>query len=238
MTATTHANLLARLRNQLGDLDAGAYHFSDGQLTQWLNAAIRDYSIHFPRKKNVEIAMTPGTHYYSLPLDFHSVLTVQYSRFNPSLTPQPPEYFTPRSHKHPDFWRRDGFYDVWKHQEEIIQSWLIISRSPFAAQDAIICYYHGDHPALVNPGDVCSLPERHLHLLDFFVRWMALQNLSTQESLSPTTSVDGALALLDKYEANVRQAEAAYRNVMAEARAAESETGVSEWRMDKWDGRY
>lgn len=238
MTAETLTTLLARLRNHLGDLNSASYQFSDAQLTQWLNAAIFDYSIHFPRKKNSLIALTPGTHYYEMPLDFHSVLTVQYSKFNPTLTPQTPEYFTHRSHKHPDFWERDGFYDIWKHQEEIEQSWLIISRDPYSAMDTIVCYYHGDHTSLVDAADECSLPVRHLHLLDFYVRWMSLQNLSTLESMSPTTSVDGAIALLDKYEANVRLAEAAYRSAMADARSAESETGVSEWRMDKWDGGY
>ena len=42
MTAETLTTLLSRLRNHLGDLNPASYQFSDAQLTQWLNAAIRD----------------------------------------------------------------------------------------------------------------------------------------------------------------------------------------------------
>lgn len=234
MTAILLAALRSGCRQNLGDFDPLAYAFSDEQLDLWINQAIADYSLHFPRKKTVAINMVPDTFYYDLPSDFHGVLTVQYTRFGTSIPADPPEYFTHRSHKHPKFWQEDGYYDIWKRQEEGEPSLLIISRNPASAADLIAFDYHGDHEALSADTDACSVPIRHLHLVPQYVRWAVLQQLAMKASLNP----DPTNPLMDRLEQNAVRSLQTYQELLEKAAARESETGVSEWRMDKWERTY
>lgn len=238
MTAATLAAIRLQCRQRLGDTDPLAYSFSDDQIDLWINEAISDYSVHFPRKKTLAIELAPGTYYYDLPADFHGVLTVQYTRYGTGLPDQLPQYFSHRSHKHPDFWQEDGFYDIWKRQEEGEPSLLIISRNPFSADDLIAIDYHGDHDALSADTDACTLPLRHIHLLVQYVRWAALQHLGMIASSNPDpVDLPGSASWADLLDETAERALQTYHVLLEKARVVESETTVSEWKMDKWERR-
>ncbi len=232
MTAATLSAIRSNCRQRLGDTNPLAYTFSDDQIDLWINEAIADYSLHFPRKKTLAISLAPGTFFYDLPLDLHGVLTIQYTRFGSSFPADPPEYFVHRSHKHPDFWQEDGYYDIWKRQEEGEPSLLILSRNPTSADDVIAFDYHGDHDVLSADTDACSVPARHTHLLVQYVRWSALQQLSMKASISP----DPANPLMDLLDQSAERCLQAYHALLEQAKDGES--GGSEWKMDKWERRY
>lgn len=67
---------------------------------------------------------------------------------------------------------------------------------------------------------------------------MAFSHLQSGLCVIDASFVGKALARLDKYEVDLRQADAANRSAMAEARSAVFELGVPEYIMDKWDGSY
>lgn len=71
-------------RRRLGDLTT-PYKWSDEQLNQWINNAIADYSLHFPRVQTQTISCSDDIRTFDLPSYFvpHSVSNIQPARILP-----------------------------------------------------------------------------------------------------------------------------------------------------------
>ena len=66
---TTRSDLRRLIRRRLGD-NASPTQWSDLQINQWINDAIAEYSIHFPRKLDAAIPCIDGQRGYDLPEGF------------------------------------------------------------------------------------------------------------------------------------------------------------------------
>ena len=76
--ASSLSALRAQCRDLLGDLTGGAYIFTDVQLDDWINRAINDLSIHFPRYMVYTVGTTLGTHTYDLEVYHKGIASVEY----------------------------------------------------------------------------------------------------------------------------------------------------------------
>jgi hypothetical protein len=227
----TQATLNQMCRNLLGDTDALDYTFTNDQINEWINLAIIDLSLHFPRIIQYDISTVAGGHRYDLPSSITGAISVEYPQGE-----DPPEFLFRRSYTHPWFYLEDGFYDILirQDQDSTYPPELIISSSPEDNQTVRI-EYKGAHNLLSDPGDECTLLDRHVHLIPLFVRWKAHQELSTSEGRDP----DAILHIMSDVEINATRAENAYRTSLQEALQAESESGiVSTWKMDRNDRVY
>jgi hypothetical protein len=74
---TTRVDLRNLVSRRLGDLTA-PYVQNDLQINQWINDAVADYSVYFPQVKTANITAVTGTHEYSLPADFVSMVRVEW----------------------------------------------------------------------------------------------------------------------------------------------------------------
>jgi hypothetical protein len=92
-------------RCRLGDLSP-TYKWSDLQLNQWINDAIADYSLHFPRLLELKIDCTAGGHSYQLPADARAILAVEYPEGQ-----DPPAYLTPGDRFSAGFYTSAALYD-------------------------------------------------------------------------------------------------------------------------------
>ena len=103
---TTRLDLRNLCRRRLGDLVA-PYYWSDLQLNQWINDAVADYGLHFPRTLSLEIETGAGEHTYDLPADFQAARRVEYPAGE-----NPPAVLQRLSHREVDFWELPGRYDI------------------------------------------------------------------------------------------------------------------------------
>jgi hypothetical protein len=91
-----------------------------------------------------------------------------------------------------------------------------------------------DHSPLSDPTDECTVLERHYHLIGLFVRWKALSERSSHESMDPSPLAMRASLM----ENATKKAEDAYIAALARALAAENDSGQVSWKMDRFDGIY
>jgi hypothetical protein len=215
---TTRLDLRNLVRRRLGDL-ALPYHWSDLQLNQWLNDAIADYGLYFPRTLCQEIAAKAGVRAYELPGDFQSAIRIEYPDGE-----EPPCLLQRLSMEEQDFWELAGRYDILARGDAAIPGELWLSDSPHDGE-TIRFNYLADHASLDDDGDVTSVPDRHLELLLLFVRWASLQELTSSEARNPNP---GSLSL-SALDANTLRAEATYRQQVAQALRRESASAVVSW---------
>jgi hypothetical protein len=223
---TTRLDLRNLCRRRLGDLTA-PYHWSDLQVNQWINDAIADYSIHFPRQLSEEISTTAQVQQYDLPEGFIAVLSVEYPALSGANVPAdelPPTYLQHLSYTELDFWELSGRYDVVHRDDGSDASELWLSDSP-AEDEVIRLEYLAEHASLDDDGDLCTVPDRHLELLVLFVRWAALQELAATEARSPDLTTS-ALSTLD---INASRAEQTYRQQLEATLRAEGKSAVVGW---------
>lgn len=215
-------------RGQLADNALlGNYTFSDEQLDGWINAAVLDLSLHFPRQASATLALQPGVQVYALESDFLAALQVA------SPAGQVPPCLLRRDDSsRPDFWLAPGRYDVVRRMDAGPggEAQLVLSDPPAAGQAASVEYL-AEHRPLSSPSDITTLLDRHAVLIPAYVRWKAWQALSTRGGMNP----DQAPLLGSTPEANALRAEQAYRAALQAAQAAEGESRVLAWRLDKWD---
>ncbi|MEA3438859.1 MAG: hypothetical protein U9R58_01095 [Chloroflexota bacterium] len=224
---TTRSDLRNLCRRRLGDT-AAPYAFSDLQINQWINDAIAEYSIHFPRTLNTTITCSAGDRIYELPSNFRASISVEYPAGE-----DPPEYLKRRSYLHDGFWDQAGFYDVMMRFDESDSAELWISKNPAASETIAVCYL-GDHPSLDDDTDTCTVLDRHLELIVLFVRWTSYQELASTESADP----DPTSLSMGTLELNAYRAKREYRTKLADWKAAESDSASAHWRMDGWDRVY
>ena len=199
-------------------------------LDMWINFGIRDISTHFPRVLSADHSCTDDIRKYDLDDTYIQIKSVEYPKGE-----DPPKYLSRRNFTHPNFWQVDGHYDfiptLTADSSQDPQLW--ISTKP-ATGETIAVMYGAEHSALSDPSDVCTLLERHEHLIALFVRWKAWQELATSEGYAP----DPIKLLSATQEVNAYRAARAYRRAIRDAKEIESESAVQPWVMDKWGSIY
>ena len=212
-------------RRRLGDLTT-PYKWSDEQLNQWINDAIADYSLHFPRVQTQTISCSDDVRTFDLSSYFVSALSVEYPTGE-----DPPSYLKFRERTHPDFWQEDGYYFIEKEKGADDLNLLYISEKP-ANGESIEVTFNAHHAFLDDDDtDENTVLERHLELIILFVRWKAYQELATTESISsdPTTSMSSTL------EMNATRAEQAYRKTLSTYLKTGTNSSQAVWKMDDYD---
>ena len=215
-------------RRRLGDLTV-PFQFSDEQLNQWINDAIADYSLHFPRVQSTSIACVADDRMYDLPSNCLAILSLEYPTGE-----DPPEYLYQREYTHPDFWQEDGYYAFIQTSQDNDYPELWISEKP-SSGETITVIYHATHDFLDDDdSDLNTVPESHLELVILFVRWAAFQSLSSVENASP----DNRTSTSSTLELNASRAEGVYRKMLQEIKEAGSTSAAANWRMDRYDRIY
>ena len=197
---TSRLDLRNLCRRRLGDLTAPT-HWSDLQINQWINDAVADYSIYFPRKRAVSLEMEAGLHVYLLPEDFRAVLSAAYPGSQDA-----PQYLQRLSYQETDFWELPARYDILRWDDGSKSSELWLSESP-ADGETLELEILADHASLDDDGDLCTVPDRHLEILVLFVRWASLQELASTEARNP----DPTTLSMSVLDSNATRAERAYR---------------------------
>lgn len=214
---TTRQDLRELCRRRLGDL-SGSPTFSDLQVNQWINDALSDYSLHFPRPAATDLSTTAGEHAYDLPADFQAMARVEYPQGD-----DPPTLLAPRGEDQAGFWESDGYYSV-RAGDAVTPAQVVISASPGEAETLRLGYL-ADHAWLDDETDVTTVPDRHLELIVLFVRWAALQELASSEAADPDPSrLD--VSVLDT---NAGRAERIYRKALEEAKGAGARSVWVSW---------
>jgi hypothetical protein len=90
------------------------------------------------------------------------------------------------------------------------------------------------HSALVDSGDICTIPAYLIHLIGLFVRWKIWQEIATAEGMD----LDQTRLLTDTQEVNPIRADRIYCNALKEAQASLVESAQVRWKMDKHDQVY
>lgn len=235
---TTFSALIADCREHIHDISASVH--SADQLKQWVNDAIREMSIHFPRRLTVDLDTTTAQRKYDLPGNVLAILSCEYP-----ADQNPPIYVQTREHTHPQFWTQDGFYCLVKRMDAYLaddpptegygeppQIW--VSRSPLSNFETIRLEYLTEHDSLSGDNDICSVLPRHEHLIHLFVRWKAISELAVAQDMDP----DATEALSGTFEINAARAEKSYRDALKAAQQAESDSGQAHLWMDKFDRIY
>ena len=127
MSATLTA-LNESARRLTGDTASAVW--TDLQINDWINDAIRDISIHFPRVITTDLSTTLNTREYDLELNFLQPFSVEYPQGE-----DPPIYLIRRPYTHPLFWQQDGYYDILdtRTSDDTNDKQLYISEKPAAS---------------------------------------------------------------------------------------------------------
>jgi hypothetical protein len=223
----TRQSLRDLCRRRLGDLEV-PYKWSDLQVNQWINDAIADYSIHFPRRVELKLDCTLNTHSYALPADCHGLLSVEYPTGQ-----DPPEYLRPADRFAAGFYTHDDLYDFLPSHDQDSPGSLCISADPTAAQDINVIYL-ADHAYPDDDLDEITILERHYELILLYVRWAAYQELASSESSDP----DPTSLALSTLELNAYRAQRLYLQALEKAHKAEAHSVMATWKMDNWKKIY
>jgi hypothetical protein len=139
--------------------DAGGGVWPAESLERWLNAAIRELSLHVPRSRSVTIAAVAGQRRYSLPADFREAIAVEFP-----AGADPPNYLLPWSGGQRAFWRHSGAYLTSRRGDATAAGELWLSDRP-AGGESIELLYTADHAYPLQAGDPVTVPGRLHDLL-------------------------------------------------------------------------
>jgi len=221
---TAFSALVTDCRELIGD--TGASVFTADQVKQWVNDAIKQMSIFFPRRLTIDINCTTAQRKYDIAEATVSIISAEYPAGG-----DPPEYLQLREYTHPDFWIKDGYYCLVKRMDAYlapaapiegygVPSQIWISTKPTTGEK-IRLEYTAEHDLLSADADVLSVLPRHEHLIHLFVRWKAWSELATTEGMDP----DSTEPLTSAMEVNATRAEKSYLQALQNAQQAESESG-------------
>jgi len=129
---------------------------------------------------NVSIDATAGARQYNLPNNIHGIISVEYQPGGSST--EPPAYFKLHDHMLDDFYTTDEVYDWLKLDNSAsasAPSTILVNPETPADADTYSIEYTADHAALSSGADVLTVPDRHINLIYLYVRWCAIQELST-----------------------------------------------------------
>jgi hypothetical protein len=229
MTSLLMQDIEAQCAGLIGDPSYAT--FTQLQVDDWINQAIRDLSIHFPRYEGYTINTTLGDHYYDLESYTKGIVSVEYPAGQ-----KPPRFLARKSVTDPIFWLKPGFYDFIKPNtsDDSTPPQIVLSDYTPVGANLIHIRLTRDHAPLLDPTDECSVLERHYHLIGLFVRWKAISERSTHESMDPSP-----LAMRASLMENATQkAENAYISALNRALAAETDSSQVSWKMDRFDRAY
>jgi hypothetical protein len=214
---TTREELREIIRMRLGDL-AETPVLTDDQINQWINDAIREYGIHFPRRAELHITCLEGVREYALngrtdesgltSSGTRHVLRVEYP-----YNEDPPQILIRRSELDTGGFLGEKVYDVRDSPEMI----LVIGLAP-QGTETIAAQLACDHPLLDQDTSVTTLPDQHLELIILFVRLLALQELAATEASDPSPTG----VILTGLASMVSRAQEEYAARLAEYRLSSS----------------
>ena len=231
---TTVAQLADRCQIALSDTAATTW--PQATVEDWVCDAIRDYSQYFPRvvTSTVDAIGAIAVHYLDLPTTFLEMVSVEFPKGE-----NPPTYLERRSIHHPEFWDRDGYYDiVYSHQivEDPVGTTanrIYFSRLPLATEGYTL-RFHAVHAAS-GAADTVTVRTDHQPLLVLFVVWRALKERQAKESANPDTTSK----YLNQLVYAATQAEVEYRRALQRALGSQSDSGsAGPWRTDVYDPIY
>lgn len=214
---TTRADLNNLCRRRLADMTSPV-EWSDIQINQWINDAIAEYSIHFPKEvTGFTITTTADQREYSLSsaTGIQHITRVEYPQGD-----DPPTLLTWRDKQDPRGFWGGPYYDF----EGSPPSTLIIGEKP-SANETIEIDYLADHDYLDDDSDTVSVPDLHLELIVLFVRMAAMQELAAEEAKNPdtTTLMANTLAL------NAFRAQREYRTFLEQVKASQANSTFINW---------
>ena len=229
---TTPSELTDRLEILLNDETNATWTVPD--LQEFLNNAMRDYSIQFPRTVSTTINCVADQQTYDLPSDCIGLLLVAYPGAD-----DPPTYLERRARTHDAFWDYEGYYDVQysgtgEGDSPTTRGTLYISQAP-AAGETINIAYSATHNTDLKDIEHITVPDEHEHLLLLFAVWQAsLERLATeQQNPDMTTNLINSLSRATEHN------EQAYRRSLKAAHDARNISGLSgPWKSDIHDPIY
>ena len=225
----TYTALNDRCRRLIGD--TSTIILTDLQIDEWINDAIRNISMHFPRVITTDLSTSDDVREYDLPLTFIAALSVEYPQGE-----DPPQYLERLAATDPKFWLNEGYYDILDTQTSDTNNYpqIIISEKP-EDSETIRIIHTAMHTDLSDPGDETTVEDRHIHLIPLFVRWQCWieHSLTDGEDPDPLKGISGV------YETNAVKAEQAYYHTLNRALQSESHSAQSSaWKIDKHDRIY
>ena len=213
---TTRADLRDDImRERLAD----ATQWPDSTLNQWIEDAIAEYSVHFPRTDlEATIDCVDDQREYDLSSELtrpQGILRVEY----PSGE-DPPEYLTRRSvDDSRGFWGGE-YYDVRGDPPHT----LFVGEKPDDGED-IVVFYDGDHLYPTDDADMLTVPDQHLEGLVLFVWWKAAQELLAAEAKDPQTTT----LLLTQFDMLTYRAAREYRYWLRDVKGEHSPSMIVSW---------
>ncbi len=197
--SVTMQQLIDQIQIDLADPLAATWSESD--LLQWLNDAIRDFSLEHPRRRNSSITAVSSQHKYTLPDDHIDTISVEY----PSGQ-TPPEYLLEKNYVDLDFWTNDNHYATIHNNDQEEDNELWIAATP-AGSESIAIEYAAYHPHTLAAIDNTTVPIEFHHVLKVFVMARATEYLQMKEQATPTSSSSLLMSMLAQ---NAQQLRAEY----------------------------
>ncbi len=186
---TTRANLRDLIRRRVAD-EINPFSFSNTIVNQFINDAIQQYSLYFPRileGTNAEtINLNSNSKIYTLTTpNIQAILAVEYP------IQSPPSYILPKAYTAPDF--NSGLhYATIGHPPSAI----LLSFTPGNGESMAVSLA-ADHLYPTNDDDIITVPDQHLELITLYGRYLIHSYLATKEATNPdrTTIISNTLML-------------------------------------------
>lgn len=202
--------------------------FPDSLLNAWIDEAVRDYSLHFPRQisKTLE-ALAAGQREFSYaslgsPEAVYAITRVEYP-----LGAVPRSFLQRLPRDHPAF-EGGRYYDL-------VNDGAIEVGMSLQAGESLGVLYLTHH--LVPASDITSLtvPDDHLEALKLYVVLQAVRKLEMDQAANP----EQASLLLSMLGANASRAARLYQaQIRLYRQAAGQGAFTGPWSMDRWDRAY
>lgn len=207
-------------RQELRDLIrltvADAIQWPDATLNAWIDAAIRLYSAHSPRRLHTTVTLVTGTQAYDLPAGTVAVVTVEYpaGRTPPGSTEG--RHYIP--YAYPDSRRflggaccytLSGLADDVAPDEDGAPARLIFAETVTTGETAIVEYL-GAHTLPAADTDLLTVPDRHAEALTAYVAFAAAAQLEHAEA----AAISADTIVLSQLGEHARRAWNRYRDVM------------------------
>lgn len=232
MSTTT----LGGLRNSLRAVLADTVQWRDTLLTQWIQDALRDYSLVLPFQDSTSLTTTAATRAYLLNSavdeNLIDVLNVEYP-----AGWDPRRFLARRAERHPAF-LGGPYYDINKQNktvsgEHMELKYLVLGETPSAGQ-TIWFEYLRPHSAPLDDSDLVTVPEWHLEALRLYVYWKATHQLELDESVALRRKQE----LLRVMGGSARWLYSLYRDRMFALASSRGGSHTARWRMDNQDRVY
>jgi len=227
----TLTELIKTCQRSINDVDSTTF-FTIQQYTEWINNAIRELSLHFPRTLDTLITCTVGGWIYDLPLNCLEIISVEYP-----VNQDPPLYLTRKSFKDSSFHDAVGYYDFYKPSDSDAANppQLLISERATAITQKIQVNYHAAHDSLSTLASTITIPNHLLHLIPQFVHWKALQALSTYIGVVP----DQIKSATSNFQLDASRAYQIYIRSLSAAQISQSPVGgIITWNTDETSRIY